>query len=131
MSCIVARWKPCSANTWRAARTIRSRTACSCSWLTRGIDAPGEWLLPQAYSRDPGLARVDKTNAHSLSWRDFKFRLSRRGRPVRSAHLERARVMVFSRWGAFVYRFRKPIAVIAIVLAASSLLLASKTSGAL
>jgi RND superfamily putative drug exporter len=39
--------------------------------------------------------------------------------------------MVFSRWGAFVYRFRKPIAVLAIVLALGSLFLASKASSAL
>jgi uncharacterized membrane protein YdfJ with MMPL/SSD domain len=39
--------------------------------------------------------------------------------------------MVFSRWGAFVYRFRKPIAVLAIVLAAGSLLLAARASSAL
>jgi putative drug exporter of the RND superfamily len=39
--------------------------------------------------------------------------------------------MVFARWGAFVYRFRKPIAVLAIVLAVGSLFLASKASSAL
>jgi len=39
--------------------------------------------------------------------------------------------MVFSRWGAFVYRFRKPIAVIAVLLAVGSLFLASKASSAL
>src|SRR5690349_13294953 len=89
MSCIVARWKPCSAKTWRAARTIRSRTACSCSWLTRGIDTPGEWLLAQAYSRDPWLARVDKTNAHSLSWPRCNPGSSIAD-AVRPAHAERA-----------------------------------------
>ncbi len=39
--------------------------------------------------------------------------------------------MVFSRWGAFVYRFRKPIAVIAVIVAIGSLALASQASGAL
>ena len=32
---------------------------------------------------------------------------------------------MFSRWGAFVYRFRKPIALIAIVMALASTTLAS------
>jgi RND superfamily putative drug exporter len=39
--------------------------------------------------------------------------------------------MLFSRWGAFVYRFRKPIAVLAILLAVGSLFLAAKASSAL
>ncbi len=39
--------------------------------------------------------------------------------------------MVFSRWGAFVYRFRKPVALIAVALAVGSLALASQASGAL
>jgi putative drug exporter of the RND superfamily len=39
--------------------------------------------------------------------------------------------MLFSRWGAFVYRFRKIVATIAVVLAVASLALASQVSGAL
>ena len=39
--------------------------------------------------------------------------------------------MLFSRWGAFIYRFRKIVFVLAIVLAAASLVLASKASSAL
>ena len=39
--------------------------------------------------------------------------------------------MVFSRWGAFVFRHRRPIALITIVAAVLSLTLASKVSGAL
>jgi uncharacterized membrane protein YdfJ with MMPL/SSD domain len=38
---------------------------------------------------------------------------------------------MFSRWGAFVYRFRRPIAVLAIVLTAALLPLASQAAGAL
>jgi RND superfamily putative drug exporter len=38
---------------------------------------------------------------------------------------------MFSRWGSFVYRFRRPVAILAIVLAAASLTLASQTSSAL
>jgi RND superfamily putative drug exporter len=39
--------------------------------------------------------------------------------------------MLFTRWGAFVYRFRKIVATIAVVLAVGSLALASQVSGAL
>jgi uncharacterized membrane protein YdfJ with MMPL/SSD domain len=39
--------------------------------------------------------------------------------------------MLFSRWGAFVYRFRKPIALVTIVLAVLFASLASKVTGAL
>jgi len=39
--------------------------------------------------------------------------------------------MLFSRWGAFIYRFRKIVFVLAIILAAGSLMLASKASSAL
>jgi RND superfamily putative drug exporter len=39
--------------------------------------------------------------------------------------------MLFSRWGAFVYRFRKVVFVLAVILAAASLVLASKASSAL
>ncbi len=38
---------------------------------------------------------------------------------------------MFSRWGAFVYRFRRPIAVLALVIAAASGTLASQTSSVL
>ena len=38
---------------------------------------------------------------------------------------------MFSRWGAFVYRFRRPIALIAVVIALSSTVLASQASSAL
>ncbi|MFL5642428.1 MAG: hypothetical protein ACJ771_08810, partial [Chloroflexota bacterium] len=38
---------------------------------------------------------------------------------------------MFSRWGAFVYRFRRPVAIIAIVIALASTLLASQASSAL
>ena len=38
---------------------------------------------------------------------------------------------MFTRWGAFVYRFRRPIVVLSIVVAALSLTLASQTSSAL
>ena len=38
---------------------------------------------------------------------------------------------MFSRWGSFVYRFRRPVSIMAILLAAASLTLASQTSGAL
>jgi len=39
--------------------------------------------------------------------------------------------MVFSRWGAFVYRHRRPVAILAILLAVGSLFLAAKASSAL
>jgi RND superfamily putative drug exporter len=39
--------------------------------------------------------------------------------------------MLFSRWGAFIYRFRKIVFVLALLLAAGSIVLASKTSSAL
>jgi RND superfamily putative drug exporter len=39
--------------------------------------------------------------------------------------------MVFSRWGAFVYRHRRPVALLAIVLAVGSLFLAARASSAL
>ena len=38
---------------------------------------------------------------------------------------------MFSRWGAFVYRFRRPIALIAVVIAIASTILASQASSAL
>ncbi|MFL5723374.1 MAG: MMPL family transporter [Chloroflexota bacterium] len=38
---------------------------------------------------------------------------------------------MFSRWGAFVYRFRRPVAIVAIVIALASTLLASQASSAL
>src|SRR4249919_1675157 len=38
---------------------------------------------------------------------------------------------MFSRWGAFVYRFRRPVAIVAIVIALSSTVLASQASSAL
>ena len=38
---------------------------------------------------------------------------------------------MFSRWGAFVYRFRRPIALIAVVIAIASTTLASQASSAL
>ena len=38
---------------------------------------------------------------------------------------------MFSRWGSLVYRFRRPVSILAIVLAAASLTLASQTSSAL
>ena len=39
--------------------------------------------------------------------------------------------MLFSRWGAFIYRFRKVVFVLALLLAAGSIVLASRTSSAL
>jgi RND superfamily putative drug exporter len=38
---------------------------------------------------------------------------------------------MFSAWGAFVYRFRRPIAVIAVIIAVASTILASQVTGAL
>jgi hypothetical protein len=38
---------------------------------------------------------------------------------------------MFSRWGAFVYRFRRPVAVIAVVIAVASTVLASQASSVL
>ena len=38
---------------------------------------------------------------------------------------------MFSRWGAFVYRFRRPIVLIAIVIAIASTTLATQASSAL
>ena len=38
---------------------------------------------------------------------------------------------MFSRWGAFVYRFRRPIAVLSLLLAVGSIVLASKAAGEL
>src|SRR5918911_1165327 len=39
--------------------------------------------------------------------------------------------MLFSRWGAFVYRFRRPVAILALVLGLASLAFASQTAGEL
>jgi uncharacterized membrane protein YdfJ with MMPL/SSD domain len=39
--------------------------------------------------------------------------------------------MLFSRWGAFVYRFRRPIALLTVVIAIASLMLASRVTDAL
>jgi RND superfamily putative drug exporter len=39
--------------------------------------------------------------------------------------------MLFSRWGAFIYRFRKVVSILAVVLAVASIALASQVSGAL
>jgi RND superfamily putative drug exporter len=39
--------------------------------------------------------------------------------------------MLFSRWGAFIYRFRKVVAILAVILAIASIALASQVSGAL
>src|SRR5688572_32371021 len=41
------------------------------------------------------------------------------------------RAAMFSRWGAFVYRFRRPIAILAVILAVVSASLASQVTGAL
>jgi RND superfamily putative drug exporter len=38
---------------------------------------------------------------------------------------------MFARWGAFVYRFRRPVAILAVVLAVASMALASRTSESL
>ena len=38
---------------------------------------------------------------------------------------------MFTRWGAFVYRFRRPVALIAVVIAIASTTLASQASSAL
>ena len=38
---------------------------------------------------------------------------------------------MFTRWGAFVYRFRRPIAILAVILAVASASLASQVTGAL
>ena len=38
---------------------------------------------------------------------------------------------MFSRWGAFVYRFRRPVAIIAVVIAIASSVLAAQASSAL
>ena len=38
---------------------------------------------------------------------------------------------MFTRWGAFVYRFRRPVALIAVVIALASTVLASQASSAL
>src|SRR5215211_2707005 len=50
-------------------------------------------------------------------------------RHPRSAHVRRP--SMFSRWGAFVYRFRRPIAVLTVVLGIASLAFASQASGEL
>ena len=39
--------------------------------------------------------------------------------------------MLFSRWGAFVYRFRKVISILTLVIAVGALVLSSQTAGAL
>src|SRR3954468_3052952 len=49
---------------------------------------------------------------------------------VRSRPRPRGNPM-FSRWGAFVYRFRRPVAITAIVIALASTVLASQASSAL
>ena len=38
---------------------------------------------------------------------------------------------MFSRWGAFVHRFRRPVAILAVVLAVASMALASRTADSL
>ncbi len=38
---------------------------------------------------------------------------------------------MFHRWGAFVYRFRRPVAILAIILAVASMTLASRTADVL
>jgi uncharacterized membrane protein YdfJ with MMPL/SSD domain len=43
----------------------------------------------------------------------------------------KAQPMLFSRWGAFVYRFRRPVAIIALLLGVAALPLAAQTSGKL
>src|SRR5919112_4425966 len=47
----------------------------------------------------------------------------------RSAHARRP--SMFSRWGAFVYRFRRPIVALTVVLGLASLAFASQASGEL
>src|SRR3954463_7542088 len=51
--------------------------------------------------------------------------------PVPAPPPKKDRPMLFSRWGAFVYRFRRPIAIVTIVLAVLASTLASKATGAL
>jgi RND superfamily putative drug exporter len=43
----------------------------------------------------------------------------------------RVRIPMFSRWGAFVYRFRRPIVVLTVLVAIGSAMLATQTSSAL
>jgi hypothetical protein len=38
---------------------------------------------------------------------------------------------MFSRWGAFIYRFRRPVAVLAVLLALASTALAAGVTGSL
>ncbi len=38
---------------------------------------------------------------------------------------------MFSRWGAFVYRFRRPIVLVSVIVAIAGALLATQTSSAL
>ena len=38
---------------------------------------------------------------------------------------------MFSRWGAFVYRFRRPIVILSVIVAIAGALLATQTSSAL
>ena len=40
-------------------------------------------------------------------------------------------ITMFTRWGAFVYRFRRPVAILAVVLAVASMTLASQTADSL
>jgi uncharacterized membrane protein YdfJ with MMPL/SSD domain len=54
------------------------------------------------------------------------------GRAGAADHLTEGGIpMLFSRWGAFVYRFRRPIALITVVLAIASATLASRVTDAL
>src|SRR4026207_790590 len=50
---------------------------------------------------------------------------------VRSLPTRPARITMFSRWGAFVYRFRRPVALVAVIIAIASAVLATQTSSAL
>ena len=39
--------------------------------------------------------------------------------------------MLFSRWGAFVYRFRRPIAIVTVIMAVASVTLAARVTDSL
>ena len=113
---------PCSAKTATAAWMMRSRTCCSWAAERRGTRnvTSKRTIAPTTLTearRSPQHFAIDKGND---PFSMVSARLSRHDWGTRP---------MFSAWGAFVYRFRRPIAVLAVLLAVASTILASQVTG--
>src|SRR5690349_15194024 len=103
---------------------MRSRTCCSWAAEMRGMGFEGlRWRTDAPLSLAEGAypcnrSGLDMENGHSLWWRGTHPNCLE-SRPM------------FNAWGRFIYRFRRPVAILAIVIAGASSMLASQVTGAL